>query len=111
MNKLVINPPPSDRKCERCKKHIDELTPFGGPGDPLVGDFTGIKLVKNFRPMVSRKHLKYNIDDYMENGQFNENKFLETYSTKDLEDLWFEEQLASIIEASWECRDCFLEDD
>jgi hypothetical protein len=32
-----------------CGKHISELKQFGGPGDPLVGDFRGAKLVKTFR--------------------------------------------------------------
>ena len=50
MVKISINPPPRDMKCQRCGKHVDELKPFGGPGDPLVGDFTGAKLVKTFRP-------------------------------------------------------------
>ena len=44
-----INPPPSDERCSICRRHIDELPAFGGAGDPLVGDFSGAKLVKNFR--------------------------------------------------------------
>jgi hypothetical protein len=47
--KLIINPPPSDGNCNICGKNVDELEPFGGAGDPLVGDFTGMKLVKSFR--------------------------------------------------------------
>ena len=47
--KIVINPPPSDSRCECCGKHVSELKPFGGPGDPLVGDFNGALLVKTFR--------------------------------------------------------------
>lgn len=46
---ININPPPRHGKCECCGKHISELKPFGGPGDPLVGDFTGAYLVKKFR--------------------------------------------------------------
>ena len=30
-------------KCYICDKDENELKPFGGPGDPLVGDFTGQK--------------------------------------------------------------------
>jgi hypothetical protein len=44
-----INPPPQNGKCECCGKHISELKPFGGPGDPLVGDFTGVYLIKKWR--------------------------------------------------------------
>ncbi len=46
---IVINPPPEDRCCQLCGRHIDELEAFGGAGDPLVGDFTGEKLVKHWR--------------------------------------------------------------
>ncbi len=31
---------------------MSELTPFGGPGDPLEDDFTGELLVNNSRPEV-----------------------------------------------------------
>ncbi len=46
---IAINPPPTDMCCQICHRHIDELEAFGGLGDPLVGDFTGEKLVKHFR--------------------------------------------------------------
>ena len=46
---ISINPPPQDGRCEVCGKHASEVKPFGGPGDPLVGDFTGARLLKNFR--------------------------------------------------------------
>jgi hypothetical protein len=45
----VINPPPDDRRCQICRRHVDELECFGGPGDPLVGDFSGDKLVNTWR--------------------------------------------------------------
>ncbi len=46
---IIINPPPEDGKCMICGRHVHELKAFGGPGDPLVGDFSGAKLVKQFR--------------------------------------------------------------
>jgi len=46
---ILINAPPEDGRCNICERSIDELKPYGGPGDPLVGDFTGAKLVKQFR--------------------------------------------------------------
>lgn len=46
---VQINPPPEEGCCECCGRHVSELKPFGGPGDPLVGDFTGAFLVKHFR--------------------------------------------------------------
>ena len=48
---IYINPPPSDGRCEGCGRHVSELKPFGGPGDPLVGDFTGELLLKHFRSL------------------------------------------------------------
>ena len=47
--RFFINAPPSDGRCDVCGRHMSELKPFGGPGDPLVGDFTGELLVKKFR--------------------------------------------------------------
>jgi len=46
---ILINPPPSDGRCEGCGKHISKLKPFGGAGDPLVGDFNGAILLKTYR--------------------------------------------------------------
>jgi len=48
--RIIINGPPGDGCCNVCGKHMSELTPFGGPGDPLVGDFTSELLIKKFRP-------------------------------------------------------------
>jgi len=49
---IWINPPPVDNRCECCGRNISELKPFGGPGDPLVGDFSGALLVKHARALV-----------------------------------------------------------
>ena len=46
---ININPPPVEGRCQCCHKHISELKPFGGPGDPLVGDFSGAMLIKIWR--------------------------------------------------------------
>ena len=51
---IHINPPPRSGRCQCCGKHIDELKPFGGKGDPLVGDFTGAKIIKNYRAMSNK---------------------------------------------------------
>ena len=47
--KNSVDLPPEDGECVICGRHVRELETFGGPGDPLVGDFSGAKLVKNFR--------------------------------------------------------------
>lgn len=40
------------RKCSVCGRDISELKPFGGPGDPAVGDFSGELLLKTWRPLA-----------------------------------------------------------
>lgn len=50
IGRLRINPPPNDARCQVCGKNISELKPFGGPVDPLVGDFSGEPLVRRWRP-------------------------------------------------------------
>lgn len=47
--RLIIDSPPLDAKCVTCGRHVSELPPFGGPGDPLEGDFRGAKMVQVFR--------------------------------------------------------------
>lgn len=106
--KLHINPSPQDRKCECCKKHMNDIKPFGKEGDPLVGNFEGVKLLKNFRVMLPRSMVKYDIDKYMNNDVFDEEKFIKENGKEELERFWMAEQLSSTIEASWECRDCFI---
>ena len=47
--KILLNPPPQSGECDICGRHVRNLDPYGGPGDPLIGDFSGAKLVKSFR--------------------------------------------------------------
>ncbi len=47
--KILINPPPQDGECMICKRHVNDLEAFGGPGDPCLGDFSGAKLIKMWR--------------------------------------------------------------
>jgi len=46
---INISPPPADGRCEGCGRHLSELKSFGKARDPLVGDFDGALLLKNFR--------------------------------------------------------------
>ena len=41
-----------DNRCELCDRHISELKPYGGKGDPLEDDFTGEYFVIRPRPIV-----------------------------------------------------------
>lgn len=65
---ISINPPPRDKKCECCNRHISKLKLFGGAGDPLVGDFKGQLLLKNFRSMA-QKQTKWKIKSMMVHGR------------------------------------------
>jgi hypothetical protein len=51
VGRISINAPPDDGRCDVCGRHISELKPFGGPEDPLMGDFTGELLIKQWRPL------------------------------------------------------------
>jgi hypothetical protein len=119
---VSLNPPPDDGRCNVCGRHMTELTPFGGPGDPLVGDFTGEKLVKNFRPdfpypdeireVKKRAKKEESIrsrDDfhswYIANYSEDERKRLH-----EILEEW-REMGCDQVGKSWECRDCFVLDD
>jgi hypothetical protein len=45
-------PPPEDGRCQCCGRHLDELTPFGKMGDPIMADFEGALLVRRLRPLT-----------------------------------------------------------
>ena len=117
--KIYINPPPTDRKCERCQVHINDLKSFGKEGDPLVGNFEGQKLVKIFRAMLEeRKDKELNkILDYqdvlMENSNNNwseeiQTKLEEKFGAKKVDNAYLYDQLLSTVGPSWECRDCII---
>lgn len=45
----IVRPPPGDLRCEVCQRSAEEVERFGGPGDPMTGDYTGAILVKRDR--------------------------------------------------------------
>ncbi len=118
--RALVNPPPQDGRCHVCGRHISELKPFGGPGDPLVGDFTGELLVKRFR----RDYLYYNeeaakaweeADKAMKEtpGLDVFSWFITRYGEEKGERLCEEKNGwgEGWISPSWECRDCIVMDD
>lgn len=116
---ISINPPPQDGRCECCRRHVSELKVYGGPGDPLVGDFTGAKLIKTF------KSLTYSIKEYdiildeVEQASKNQNNNYESFEEmliakvgeKEAVNLMLYSQLVGTVGAEWICRDCILLDD
>ncbi len=102
-------------RCDVCGRHMSELTPFGGRGDPLVGDFTGEKLAKRLRLDFScPDEIKEAMRKAEKEGwEFNSLESLLAHFSeeegKKLEEIYDEwadryEQFSK----SWECRDCIL---
>ena len=116
----VTNPPPAqEAKCYRCGKPVSELKPFGGAGDPLNGDFTGLKLVKTFRSMDegceiaddTRQLYDKICSEYKHvDGAAEDNipELEKIYSKEVVDAAFFFDQIASTVGSSWECRDCII---
>jgi hypothetical protein len=107
-----INPPPPDGRCDCCGKHISELKPFGGPGDPPVGDFTGAFLVKGYRSLgfydeKAEKAQEEAMRCYKADGFENSLDWLiDKYGRKKGEDIYYANEGYYQVGSSWECRDC-----
>jgi hypothetical protein len=114
---ININPPPEDGKCHCCARHISELNPFGGPGDPLVGDFTGALLIKKWRrdfPFDEEADSAYKEakSRYKEEGFENELDYLiHKHGPEKGEELSLRISAYTQIGSSWECRDCAVLDE
>ena len=108
---FIINPPPRNRKCERCDKHISELKPFGGKGDPLVGDFTGVFLIKRFRPLHEGEPIEKFELILAEYELESDDKNIELeikYGKTEIEKALLYDEAKHLISASWECRECII---
>jgi hypothetical protein len=113
---MSINPPPSDGKCMCCGRHLEELSPFGGPDDPLVGDFAGALLIKKYRrcgPYDEEAEIAYAeaAEKYVEDGLESPMDWLvRKYGKEKGERLNFAVEFHEQISSSWECRDCVVLD-
>jgi hypothetical protein len=119
--RCFLNPPPEDGRCEVCGKHMSELKPFGGPGDPLVGDFSGELLVKRFRPAgpyieeaekagneYVKTHPEIHDDEYEGDPL---PWFINKFGKEKGEELYWAWAAHDQVGKSWECRDCIILDD
>jgi len=103
-------------RCYCCGKSADKLKPFGGPGDPLVGDFNGWLLVKKYRPFYvlneeESKFIEENREIFFECDEEEAIKLLkEKYGEGVDEHLWFKGMGASSVGSSRDCRDCAVLD-
>jgi hypothetical protein len=107
---IIVNPPPSEACCECCGRHISQLKPYGGAGDPLEGDFTGCSLVK-----VYRRYGPY--DEEAERAYLEASKhedpcawMKKQYGKEKTDSLLYSLQLYGLVGSSWECRDCAILD-
>jgi hypothetical protein len=103
-----------DGRCDVCGRHMSELTPFGGPGDPLTGDFTGELLVKRWRHTgpydeeaekaweEARKEIPEMEDELP--------WFIEKFGEEKGNALFWAGILYGSTVASYECRDCVVLD-
>lgn len=109
---INLNPPPPDGRCDCCGKHISELKPFGGPGDPLVGDFTGLYLVRKYRPLgpydeeaeVAFKEAErcYKAEGFNEELDY----MIYKYGKEKGKELFWASDAYRTADKSRECRDC-----
>ena len=113
---ISINPPPSDGRCDCCGRSIGELKPFGGPGDPLVGDFTGALLVKGYRSVgIYDEEAEKTYDEaerYYEAEGFDDplDWMIDKYGQEKAMKIYYTVQAYGSVESSWECRDCMVLD-
>jgi hypothetical protein len=115
---ININPPPADGKCNCCGRPLNELKPFGKAGDPLVGDFDGALLVKNFRTASPEPNTEIQAiyERFIGNCETEadyeraESRLAQEYGKRDADDIicWISGALQ--VGASWECRDCIVLD-
>jgi len=112
---ISINPPPQDGRCEVCGRHLSELTPFGGPGDPLVGDFSGELLVKRWRPEGPYHEAAEEAWKLYKKENPNQDDdplpwFISKFGDNEGTELYGAGFLYSSSRSSWECRDCSVLD-
>ena len=129
-----INPPPEHDCCDVCGRHIDGLKLFGGPGDPLEGDFSGRLLLKIYRPMspydeeAQRAWDEYSkenpllvkfdqpIKDRVRYVEYEEREdpadwFIKKFGKEKGESLYVRGMMLDSSRPSWECRDCVVLND
>ena len=109
---MIINPPPVDRKCECCRKHISELQPF----DETYGDhFNGKYLFKTFRRDAPyNEEAEKAVDEAEErcrDGESPREWMIAKYGKEKGQALNVLGHGSSTVGPSWECRDCIILDE
>jgi hypothetical protein len=106
-------PATHDGRCQACGKHISELKPFGGPGDPLDGDLSGELLVVRWRHICpydetieaaekAWQEAEKSVANKMQIGLWLSVK----YGAEAADNIFFAHETYATVVPSWECRDC-----
>ncbi|MDB4264624.1 hypothetical protein N9893_01020, partial [bacterium] len=102
--------------CWVCHRHFTELKPFGGPGDPMVGDFRGVYILQIYRPFAPYdEEAEIALAEAEENFKINgfktmEDYMISRYGKRQTEDYFDYVEASGIKEKSLECRDCICLD-
>lgn len=109
-----IYPPLRDGRCDCCGKHVRELKPFGGPGDPLDRDYTGALLVKAYAPegpyieeveKAAREADRcYKSDGFISALDW----MIDKFGKEKAEEFEYADFYHHFVFSCWECRDCVV---
>jgi len=114
LGRIHINPPPPDYRCTCCGRHISELKPFGSPGDPVVGDFSGELLIKTFRPLGPYNEEALKAMEEAQKALPGEEDplpwFISRYGKEKGEKLYWAAIFCGGADPQWLCRDCIVLD-
>ena len=108
------NPWPDHARCPICRRKCADLVPFGEPGDPVVGDFQGVPLVKTWRPFAGvspeQSMRLAKVEAICPDGDLLdfERSAVELFGEEEgtgLAGLWV---AANHWGSSWECRECVV---
>ncbi len=116
---INLNPSLEDRWCDCCGRHINELTPFGKAGDPLVGNFDGALLVKKWRRTFpyneqaekAFKHVEKIMEEEGHAGEDPEGWMIKIYGKEKGQQYLNAVYAYGCIGSSRECRDCAILDE
>jgi hypothetical protein len=99
--------------CWCCGRHVSELKPYGVPGDPPVGDFTGPHLVRFFRSFLPfDEEAEKIIDEAYKCCDYDHDAAIRwliyQYGEAETMRLFFIVEAYNQIETTYECRDCII---
>ena len=102
--------------CWCCHKHFSELKPFGGPGDPYIGDFSGRYVIRTYRfhaffdkeTEMAFSEAEKNFEQHGFQDKFD--YMIAKYGNEKAERYFGIAEESSMTRKSYECRDCICMD-